>query len=264
MKSCKSGTWGFVSKHQFSNASGHLPVTVRHRRYLALLATPRAQIDEAIRLLAEAPLYGVAVAFWWVNQKQTWRHEIAGEYLWSPKLDKRGRHLEYYDNMERLRAGDIVFSYINGTIQYAGVVVGLAESSRRPDFGFTNTQWNDDGWSVEMRYVPIAPIRPQDHLDFYLQVAPARHAPMNPEGVVISQYLFAIPDSLGAFYLQVAELTEHDVRDVVRYEPLVTEVVEEAEEILADPSLTTTERRQLVRARVGQGLFKEKRMLPLF
>lgn len=211
-----------------------------------------------------APIF-FSVAFWWVNQKQTWRHEIPGEYLWSPKLNKQGKHLEYYDNMQRLRQGDIVFSYINGTFQYAGVVARAAESSRRPDFGFTNTQWNDDGWSVEMRYVPIVHIRPQDYLDFYVQVAPERHAPMNVNGIVVSQYLFGIPDSLGLFYLQLAGLSEGDIRDVVRYEPPVNELVKEAEEILADATLTTTERRQLIRARVGQGLFKDevKRLEPV-
>lgn len=23
--------------------------------------------------------------FWWVNQNQTWRQEVGGGYLWSPK-----------------------------------------------------------------------------------------------------------------------------------------------------------------------------------
>ena len=198
----------------------------------------------------------VVVGFWWVNQKQTWRYEIPGEYLWSPKLNKRGQHLEYYDNMERLRPGDIVLSYINGTIQYVGVVAGIAETSRQPDFGFTNNPWREEGWAVEMRYQPIVHIRPQDYLDFYNQVAPERHAPMNPNGVVISQYLFALPDSLGSFYLGLAGLNEEDVKDLIRVEPPLSEVFAENEAILDDPLLTVTERRQLVRARVGQGLFK--------
>ena len=107
-----------------------------------------------------------------------------------------------------------------------------------------------------MRYLPIAPIRPQGYLDFYNQVAPERHAPMNPDGVVISQYLFAIPDALGSFYLDLAGLNEADVKDLIRVEPPLSEVIAEDEAILDDPLLTITERRQLVRARVGQGLFK--------
>lgn len=26
--------------------------------------------------------------FWWVNQNQTYRHEVPGGYLWSPKRKK--------------------------------------------------------------------------------------------------------------------------------------------------------------------------------
>jgi putative restriction endonuclease len=200
----------------------------------------------------------LGVAFWWVNQKQTWRHEIPGEYLWSPKLNKQGKHIQYYDNMTLLRPEDIVFSYINGTIQYVGLVVRTAETIRRPDFGFTGSQWNEEGWSVEMRYQPITHIRPQDHLDFYSQVAPQRHAPMNPEGVVMSQYLFAIPDSLGLSYLEFAGLTEIDVQERFRSEPPASILIEDAEAVIADQSLTATERRQLVKARIGQGLFKSE------
>jgi hypothetical protein len=29
--------------------------------------------------------------YWWVNQNQTFRHEIAGGYLWSPKRNKGNR-----------------------------------------------------------------------------------------------------------------------------------------------------------------------------
>ena len=77
----------------------------------------------------------VIVAFWWVNQEQTWRYEIPGEYLWSPKLNKLGQHHKYYDNMERLRPVDIVFSYINGAIQYVGAVAGIAEPRQVPAEG---------------------------------------------------------------------------------------------------------------------------------
>jgi hypothetical protein len=199
------------------------------------------------------------VAFWWVNQKQTWRFEIPGEYLWSPKLDKRGRHLQYYDNMVRLAPRDIVFSYINGVIQFVGVVVRPAETNRRPDFGFaTNTQWNEDGWSVEMRYMPISHVRPQEHLEFYRQVAPEKHGPMNRDGVVPSQYLFSIPDSLGTFYLGLAGTSVTDVTDLLRFDQPLEGLVTDTEEVTADPRLTSTERRQLVRARLGQGLFKEE------
>ena len=35
--------------------------------------------------------------FWWVNQNQTWRQEVGGGYLWSPKRETNSyRFIEYH------------------------------------------------------------------------------------------------------------------------------------------------------------------------
>jgi len=40
--------------------------------------------------------------YWWVNQKQTYRHEIRGGYLWSPKKNANGATNRFYDNMREV------------------------------------------------------------------------------------------------------------------------------------------------------------------
>jgi len=35
--------------------------------------------------------------YWWVNQNQTFRQEIEGDYLWSPKRNKNGRRNPFYE-----------------------------------------------------------------------------------------------------------------------------------------------------------------------
>ena len=198
------------------------------------------------------------MAYWWVNQNKTWRHEIFGEYLWSPKLKNDGNHLQSYDNMTLLEPGDIVFSHYGGALRHVGVVVNRAASSRQPDFGFSTSQWGDDGWSVEMRYLTITEINPQDHLEFYNQVAPPLHAPMNPKGRVNQSYLFAIPDSVGDLYLHLGDVDVVDLQDLLSRSEENTLLQESLELVLPDRSLIPTERQALVRARVGQGLFREQ------
>jgi len=199
------------------------------------------------------------MAFWWVNQNQTWRHEIYGEYLWAPKLDAKGRHSHSYDNMTRLQPGDIVLSHFNGALRYAGVVDGPAISSRKPDIGFSGSYWSDEGWTVNMRFVEFSnPVKPQDHLDFYLQVAPERYGPMNGQGRVNQQYLFELPVVLGTHYLGAAGLSEDAVKVAVRYDPSIERLIREAEEVLNDPGLTVTEKHVLATARVEQGIYKEQ------
>ena len=37
--------------------------------------------------------------YWWVNQKQTYRHEIGGGYMWSPKKQQDGKQHFSYEYM---------------------------------------------------------------------------------------------------------------------------------------------------------------------
>lgn len=34
--------------------------------------------------------------YWWVNQNQTYEHEIRGGYLWSPKVNANGARNPFY------------------------------------------------------------------------------------------------------------------------------------------------------------------------
>lgn len=197
------------------------------------------------------------MTYWWVNQNRTWRHEIFGEYLWAPKVGADGRSRVFWDNMTRLEPGDVVLSHIGGLLRYAGVVVSRAVSDRKPDFGFAGNAWGDDGWSVEMRFEELPnPVRPQDYLDFYNQVAPSRYAPMTGSGRVNQQYLFWLPDQLGEFLLQAGGARSDALANLARTDPAVETALEEAQLILSNPRLTTTERHVLARARLGQGMFK--------
>ena len=49
--------------------------------------------------------------YWWVNQNQTFRQEIKGGYLWSPKRNKNDRRNPFYEFMREGARGDIVFSF---------------------------------------------------------------------------------------------------------------------------------------------------------
>jgi len=201
------------------------------------------------------------VAFWWVNQGQTWRSEIPGEYLWSPKKGKNGRSVFSYEMMRQLEVGDIVFSYFKGQLGCAGVVAAKAISSRKPDFGFSGQTWDDDGWSVDMRYVEFpTPFKPTDDLEFYDSVRPEKYGPIDLAGKVVTQYLFPLPDALGHRYLTLGGLTESVVLDELRLDASVNgdlnETLSDRPVGLLHFELTNTERKVLARARVGQGLFK--------
>ena len=72
-------------------------VPVRAARVLRGGASPRREVDHADG--DAAGFWGVSqleadtasMRYWWVNQNQTYRHEVSGGYLWSPKRKKNGR-----------------------------------------------------------------------------------------------------------------------------------------------------------------------------
>jgi len=59
--------------------------------------------------------------YWWVNQNQTYMHEVFGGYLWSPKTNSNGARNQFYDNMKRVDPGDVVLSFSDTYIKAVGI-----------------------------------------------------------------------------------------------------------------------------------------------
>ena len=49
--------------------------------------------------------------YWWVNQNQTYRHEVQGGYLWSPKRNANGGRNPFYESMREVAPGDLILSF---------------------------------------------------------------------------------------------------------------------------------------------------------
>src|ERR1043166_493401 len=120
--------------------------------------------------------------YWWVNHKQTFRQEIEGQYLWSPKTQSNGARSEFYDNMRRATPGDLVLSYANGLISYIGRVAEFAFTAPKPDeFRGIGAYWNREGWLLPVFWTPVtAPIRPKSLIDDLRPHLPIRYSPIRP------------------------------------------------------------------------------------
>ena len=91
--------------------------------------------------------------YWWVNQNQTYTHEVRGGYLWSPKVNANGARNQFYENMKRVQRGDTLFPFCDTYIKAIGVCINEAESAPKPTaFGSTGAYWNDEGWFVEVHF----------------------------------------------------------------------------------------------------------------
>lgn len=206
-----------------------------------------------------------SMRYWWVNHKQTYRQEIGGRYIWSPKTRSNGSRNQSYDNMRLVLPGDIVFSYAGAQIRQIGIITRPAASCPKPpEFGSAGIKWAQDGWMVPVDWHSLPqPLRPKQIIADLGPHLPSKHSPLNPETGDGYQhiYLAAVPDGmanallahLGAWRADVLQLATGAGDD----DGAVRDVDDALEaEVQNDPGLDDTTRKAVVDARRGQGRFR--------
>lgn len=207
--------------------------------------------------------------FWWVNQNQTYRHEVSGGYLWSPKRKANGATNPFYEFMREVAPGDIVFSFSDAVVKAIGVAISHAYEAPKPnEFGGVGAYWDQIGWRVDAQFRELThAIRPADYMDRLAPLLPARYAPLLPSGRGLqSVYLTTLPESLA---LEIADLIGHEARillqgskvEDIEARPSVGLIQWEEHQLTQirdDASIPETTRQAVVQARRGQGLFKQR------
>jgi len=151
---------------------------------------------------------------WWVNQNQTYKQEVGGGYLWSPKTKANGSRNVFYDNMTKVQPGDLVLAFRDTYIKAIGVAESRCVSHPKPDYGAgKNVQWHNDGWKVNVQFFPLhTPMRPREHMDRIAPVLPSRYSPLQPDGNgVQSVYLAEVPEQMEAVLLALIEEARNDL-----------------------------------------------------
>ncbi len=179
-----------------------------------------------------------------------------------------GARNQSYENMTLVRPGDIVFSYAHGQLGAVGRVTEAATAAPKPtEFGSVGDYWSNEGWlvSVDFKQAP-RPLRPTAHIDSIGPMLPTRHSPLQRNGNGNQGcYLASISDALG--HLLMALLHANEIRDLdtpLQYLAEVlpdANVLEDIHRVELDVSIPETQRLQLAKARVGQGLFRKRVIL---
>ena len=208
--------------------------------------------------------------YWWVNHKQTFRHEFSGNYIWSPKTKRGGALNPFYETMREVVPGDIIFSYAGGMIQGFGIAQTHCYTSPRPnEFGHVGEAWDEVGWRVDVNFNRITPtLRPADHMDKLRPVLPERYSPLSASGHGYQHvYLASIPRQMAVTLAHLMNPTVlrlvtatavAEGANIIDTELLGINEWEEAEtnRILQNKTLAETTRKALIKARIGQGLFR--------
>lgn len=186
--------------------------------------------------------------YWWVNQNQTYKEEVGGGYMWSPKVNKNGGFNQFYENMTEVSPGDIVFSFAYTFIKTVGIVTTMAQSAEKPkEFGSAGDAWGTDGWLVQVEYEELRnPIKPKEHMGVLASLLPRKYSPIRSDGDGNQVYLAEIPESMAEalFSLLGRQLN-------------VSLEGSQAREIQNRTDIDATEKYQLTLSRVGQGRYRK-------
>jgi len=205
--------------------------------------------------------------FWWVNQNQTHKYEIQGGYMWSPKKNANGAKNTFYDNMTKVRPGDIVFSFFDQKISYLGIIKSHGYSRIKPDLGAAGNAWDNEGWMVTVDYRQVRnSIIPKNHIADLRNLLPDKYSPLQKDtgkglqGVYLASIKMPLAEKLleliGEDTLPVlSEGLEHQCEiktDLEAEEERIEKIIKK------DPTIPETEKESLVKSRKGQGKFRKE------
>ena len=205
--------------------------------------------------------------FWWVNQNQTYRQEVSGGYLWSPKRNANGGRNPFYESMREVSPGDVVFSFKDTYICAMGIAESYCWESPKPtEFGAAGQNWERIGWRVKVNFTELKnKVRPKDHIEILRPFLPERYAPLQPNGnglqsVYLTEVTLDFAASLSSLIGQEANVIRSLAKSVI---PEVNDDIELWERkiedtIAVDSSIRETDRIAIVQARLGQGIFKSR------
>ena len=210
--------------------------------------------------------------YWWVNQNQTYRHEVAGGYLWSPKRKANGHVNPFYEFMREVAPGDLIFSFADTFIRAIGVAKSVCYECPKPlEFGTVGMNWEKIGWKVEVDFQPLkSPVRPVDSISTLRPLLPDKYSPLSADGrgsqsVYLTEVPIPLALALAALIGQPAQraidiantfaqdvgISDQPAQSIAKWEEHLRSKIEK------DVAIPQTTREQLVLARRGQGRFRE-------
>jgi putative restriction endonuclease len=205
------------------------------------------------------------MAFWWVNQNQTYEQEVDGGYMWSPKTNKNGARNQFYVNMTLVQPGDIVFSFRKQKISDIGVIQDTGYTSIKPtEFGTVGENWINEGWLVPVDWFHMnGPIIPKQFIDELVPTFPSKYAPLSTSGNGLqSVYLAAVPEAMASVLMSKMQFDDkYVISNPEKYFSGTFEDQEAIEnqiqtEIEQNTEIDTTVIQALVNARKGQGRYR--------
>jgi hypothetical protein len=197
---------------------------------------------------------------------------VAGGYLWSPKRKANGHLNPFYEFMREVAPGDVIFSFADTFVRAIGIAKSHCYECPKPlEFGSVGMNWEQVGWKIDVEYRSLSkPIRPAANMATLAPLLPERYSPLSANGHGSqSVYLTSVPAEMahalagligheaqralqvGNTLAQDTGLSDRPAQALAEWEEHLRSTIE------TSPTITETEKQQLVLSRRGQGTFRD-------
>lgn len=190
--------------------------------------------------------------YYWVNQGKTYKEEKEGGYLWAPKQNKSGNSFFHWDNMLKLKPGDVVFNYRKGFVLGYCIIESEHFSASQPEEFKVDVDWQDEGYMIDAKYFLFeSPLEIKTVFSKIKKYLPEKYSPLNitgePPKIKANQgYLYESNQNIANIIFNLSN-TLHDYTNKEEHEEKPTYNTQD---------LTT--KRGLVTSRVGQGEYRQR------
>ena len=119
-----------------------------------------------------------------VKQVQTYRPEISGGYLWSPKRNANEARNPFDDSMREVAPGDIIFSFRDTRIAALGIARSYCYESPKPtEFGTAGSYWEATAKKIDVTFRELENrVHAKSHIGELRGMLPEKYSPLRANG----------------------------------------------------------------------------------
>ena len=161
-------------------------------------------LDQALILL-EQKNSKKSPSVWFVTQGATFREESGMKFLWAPEKGKDGNGRFYWENVLKVKKGDIIFNYSEGELKGISLASNDGYKAVNKD---TQSPWGADGYRVDIDLILLDPslkseIFSRNISSFNTHLAQVINKPFSANGSINQGYLYEFSREAGRFIRDV-------------------------------------------------------------
>jgi len=136
---------------------------------------------------------------WFVAQGSTFREDRGMKFLWAPEMGKRNRSKFYWENVLKVRKGDIIFHYSDKELKGISEAINDGYIADNPE---TISVWGKKGYKVDVDITLLSPAISSSelrkhHEEFRKYLATISNKPFDLVGDVNQGYLYEFNKEAG-------------------------------------------------------------------